>query len=78
MYAANASPVIPNAFPTISHGGESIPHNLCFFAGPGAALSVAESILLSITLDTSKHTTIFRPVMKRISLSTLDIFAKTT
>ena len=82
MYAANASPVIPRAFPRSPHGGEcSGNESFGFFAGlglPGAALSVAESILLSITLDTSKHTTIFRPVMKRISLSTLDIFAKTT
>ena len=55
MYAANASPVIPNAFPTISHGGESILHNLCFFAGPGAALSFADSLSLS-TLDIFFHT----------------------
>ena len=83
MYAANASPVIPCAFPTISHGGEcSGNEGFCFFAGlglPGAALSVAESLSLSTSVDIfANHTTIFRATREGLSLSTLDIFAKTT
>ena len=82
MYAANASPVIPRAFPRSPHGGEcSGNESFCFFAGlglPGAALSVAESLSLSTSLDIPNHTTIFRATIERLSLSTLDIFAKNT
>ena len=89
MYAANASPVIPCAFPTISHGGEcSGNESFCFFAGlaklfglvPGAAFSVAESHSLSTSFDISKHTTslLFPIAIESLSLSTREIFAKTT
>ena len=86
MYAANASPTIPCAFPTTSHGGEcSGNEGFCFFAGlglPGAALSVAESLSLSTSLDISANhhpfTSIVRATREGLSLSTLDIFAKTT
>ena len=84
MYAANASPVIPRAFPRSPHGGEcSGNESFCFFAGlglPGAALSVAESLSLSTSLDISKHTTIllFPIAIESLSLSTREIFAKTT
>ena len=86
MYAANASPVIPRAFPRSPHGGEcSGNESFCFFAGlglPGAALSVAESLSLSTSLDISANhhpfTSIVRATREGLSLSTLDIFAKTT
>ena len=84
MYAANASPVIPRAFPRSPHGGEcSGNESFGFFAGlglPGAALSVAESLSLSTSLDISKHTTIllFPIAIDSLSPSTREIFAKTT